>query len=82
MFERLAHRVEVEQALGRVLVLAVAGVHHVGRRVAGDESRCPDAGVADDHHVGPVGGDRLDGVLQRLALVDRRARGLQRHGVG
>ena len=71
--ERLAHRVEVEQALRRVLVLAVAGVDDRGAGVAGGQRRRADLRVADDDDVGPVGVERQDRVLERLALVDRRA---------
>ena len=80
--ERLAHRVEVEQRLGRVLVLAVAGIHDVGSRCLGDELRRADVRVPDHDHVGVVGGERQGRVLQRLPLVDGRAGGTQRHRVG
>ena len=42
----------------------------------------PDLGVAQHDHVGVVRGQRQRRVLQRLALVDGRADGLQRHRVG
>ena len=80
--ERLLHRVEVEQRLGRVLVLAVAGVDDVRAGGLGDQSRRPDLGVADDDHVRLVGRERARGVLERLALVDRGAGGADRHHVG
>ena len=80
--ELLVDRVEVEERLRRVLVLAVAGVDDVRRRVAGDELRRADVRVADDDHVRVVGADRERRVLQRLALVDRRAGRLDRHHVG
>ena len=76
--ERLAHRVEVEQRLRRVLVLPVAGVDDVRRGVVRDERRGAGLGVADDDHVGVVRGERQRRVLQRLALVDRRAGRLSR----
>ena len=79
--ERLAHREEVEQRLGRVLVLAVAGVDDRGARVAGDELRRADLRVADDDRVRLVRRQRQHGVLERLALVERRAGRLQRHHV-
>ena len=71
--ELLAHRVEVEERLRRMLVLPVAGVHDVGLRHARDEVRRADLRVADDDHVGVVCAERDRRVLQRLALVDRRA---------
>ena len=49
--ERFPHREEVEQRLGRVLVLAVAGVHDRGVRIARDELRRADLRVADDDRV-------------------------------
>ena len=81
--ELLLDRVEVEERLGRMLVLAVAGVDDVRRRVAARRGRgAPICGVADDDDVGVVGADRERRVLQRLALVDRRAGRLDRHHVG
>ena len=79
----LAHREAVEQRLGRVLVPAVAGVDHVGAldpvgHLVGRAGR----GVADDHGVDAHGLDRLDGVAQALALLDRRARHGEREHVG
>ena len=71
--ELLAHRVEVEQRLRRVLVLAVAGVHDMRVRYTRDELRRADLRMADDDHVGVVGAERDRRVLQRLALVDRGA---------
>ena len=50
--------VEVEQRLGRVLVLAVAGVDDVRTRVAGDQLRRADLRMADDDHVRVVGPER------------------------
>jgi len=74
--------VEVEQRLGRVLVLAIAGVDDVGTRVAGDQLRRADLRMADDDHVRVVGPERQRRVLQGLPLVDRRAGRLDRHRVG
>ena len=53
--EPLAQRVDVEQRLGRVLVLAVAGVDHRGGRPARDELGGADVRGADDDQVGLVG---------------------------
>ena len=72
--EPLAQRVDVEQRLGRVLVLAVAGVDDRGRAPARDELRGADVRRADDDQVGPVGRERLHRVLERLALLDATSR--------
>ena len=69
-------RVEVEQRLRRVLVLAVAGVDDVGVGDPGDELRRADLRVPDHDHVRVVGAERERRVLERLALVDRGADGL------
>ena len=53
--EPLAQRVDVEQRLRRVLVLAVAGVDDARRRPAGDQRGGADVRRADDDQVGPVG---------------------------
>ena len=71
--EPLAQRVDVEQRLGRVLVLAVAGVDDRGGRPAGDQLGGAGPRRADDDRVGLVGAEGQDGVLQRLALLDARA---------
>ena len=71
--ERFAHRVQVEQRLRRMLVLAVTGVDDVGLGDARDELRSADVGMADDDDVGVVCTERDRGVLQRFALVDGRA---------
>ena len=70
-----AQRVDVEQGLRRVLVLAVAGVDDRRRRPAADELGGAGPRRADDDRVGLVGAQREDGVLQRLALLDARAAG-------
>ena len=80
--ERLAHRVEIEQRLSRVLVLSVAGVHDMRFRYTRDELWSADLRMPDDDHVGVVGAERDRRVLQRLALVDRGAAGFDRHRVG
>ena len=77
-----ADREEIEQRLGRVLVLAVAGVHDGGARVARDQLRRADLRVPDDDRVRVVLRERQHGVLERLPLVDGRACGFQRHHVG
>ena len=80
--ERLLDGVQVEQRLGWMLMLAVAGVHDVRVGDARDELRRADLRVAQDDHVWVVGRERQRRVLERLALVDRRARRLQGHRVG
>ena len=79
---RLADGVQVEQALGGVLVLAVARVDHVGGRPLRRQLRRADLRVADHDDVGAVGVERADGVLERLALVHAGARALEAHRVG
>ena len=71
--ETLAQRVYVQQCLGRVLVLAVAGVDDRRAAPAGDELGRARPGRAQDDRVGLVRAQREDGVLQRLALLDARA---------
>ena len=68
--DRLADGVEVEQRLGRVLVLPVAGVDDVRLGEAGDELRRTDLRVPEHDHVRVVGAERECRVLERLALVD------------
>ena len=80
--ECLAQRVQVEQRLRRMLVLAVAGVHDA--RVGVFERRRsprPPPGAGRRSHPGRRP-KRQCRVLQRLALVDRRARGLDVQRVG
>ena len=80
--EPAAQRVDVEQRLRRVLVLAVAGVDDGGVGPARDELRGAGVRRADHDRGRVVGRQRLDGVLQRLALRDRRARRADRDDVG
>jgi hypothetical protein len=80
--ELLLDRVQVEQRLGRMLVLPVACVHDPRLGDAGYELRCTDMRMAEHDHIRVVGAERDRRVLQRLALVDRRAGGLDRHRVG
>src|SRR3712207_4044587 len=79
----LAHgRVDVEQRLRRVLVLAVAGVDDRRAAPAGDEVGAARPRRADDDRVGLVGVEREDGVLERLALLDARPARGEVHDVG
>ena len=79
--ELLLQRVEVEQRLRRMLVLAVTRVDDVRAGHARDELRRADLRMTDHDHVRVVRTERDRGVLQRLSLVDRRARGLHVEGV-
>jgi hypothetical protein len=79
----LAHqRVDVEQRLGRMLVLAVAGVDDARPAPAGDEVGAARPRRAADDRVGLVRAQRQDGVLERLALLDARAARAEVHDVG
>ena len=79
----LAHGEAVEEGLGRVLVPAVAGVDDPGPGgPAGHLVRGARRGVADDEGVDAHRLHRLDGVAQRLALLDRRVGHGQREHVG
>ena len=78
----LAHGEEVEQALRGVLVLAVAGVDDAGLGVGARASGRRRPRVAHDDDVGRVGRQRDRRVLERLALLDGRAAGLEGQGVG
>ena len=71
--ERVAQRVRVEQALGRVRVPAVAGVDDRGIGPLRDEVRRARRGVAHDDDVATERRERAYGVEQRLALLDRRS---------
>ena len=79
--ESVPHREEVEERLGRVLALAVAGVDDRRAGIACGELRRPDLRVANDDCVRVVRRQRQQRVLERLALVQRRAGRLQRHHV-
>ena len=79
--ERLAHRVEVEERLRRVLMLSVARVHDVRVGEPRHELRRADRRMAHDDDVRLVRRERERRVLQRLALVYRRARGAEGHRV-
>src|SRR5437868_6175916 len=57
-----------------MLVLAVAGIDHRGRGPPRDELRGADVWGADHDRSRVVGRQRLHGVLERLALVDRGTR--------
>jgi hypothetical protein len=73
---------DVEQALGRVLVGAVAGVDDAATQVLGQQVRRSRRGVADHHQVGPHRLDVLRGVDERLALGQAGAAGGEVDGVG
>ena len=67
----LADGIQVEQRLGRMLMLAVTRVDHDGRRVLRNDVRSPRMLVAHDDRIDLVGVQRLDGVYEAFAL-DRR----------
>ena len=69
--DALDQREDVEQGLGRVLTLSVAGVDDRGLGPAGDEISGPGVRRADDDCLRVIGRERRDRVLERLALVDR-----------
>ena len=74
--------VEVEQGLGGVLVLAVAGVDDGGVGEAGGHLARADGGVADHQDVRRVRVERDDRVLEGLPLLHARAGALDVHDVG
>ena len=78
----LAHAEEVEQALRGMLVLAVAGVDDARLGVGRERLAGPGGGMPHDDDVGRVGAQRDRRVLERLALLDGRAAGLEGQGVG
>ena len=80
--ELVPQRVDVEQRLGRVLVLAVARVDDRRRGPARDQLGGAHVRGADHDGGRVVGRQGLDGVLERLALVDRRAGAAHRDDVG
>ena len=65
----------IEQRLGRVLVLPVAGVDHAARNLLGEKFDRPGGRVADHEKVRTHGVDRHGGVEHRFALRQRRGRG-------
>ena len=78
----LVQRVDVEQRLRGVLVLAVAGVDDRRRAPARDELRRTGPRGAQDYRIRLVGAQGEDGVLQRLALLDARSARREVHDVG
>ena len=81
-------REEIEQALRRMRVAAVAGIHDVDVRAAhpvqvrGDEMRRAGLRMANDEHVGVHRDEIVDGVEQRLALARRRDADVEVDDVG
>ena len=78
----LLDREAVEQGLGGVLVPAVAGVDHRAVDPRGHLPGHARRRVADDDGVDPHGLDGLHRVPERLALLHRRRRHREVHGVG
>src|SRR4029077_948249 len=81
LVEFLPQRVEIQQRLRRMLMLAVPCVDDVRVGETWDELRRADLRVPDHDHVGVVRAERERGVLQRLALVHRGTRRLDRERV-
>ncbi len=79
---RLAQRVDVEQRLGRVLVLAVAGVDDRGGAPLRDQLSGTSPWGAQHDRVGLVRAQRQHRVLQRLALLDAGSARGEVHHVG
>ena len=73
---------DVEQRLGRVLMLAVSGVDDGRLAPLTDELGGAGRGMADHDRVGRVGVEGRDRVAQRLALLQRGALLLDRDHVG
>src|SRR2546425_12340027 len=73
---------EIEQALRGVLVLAVAGVDHVGANPVAQELGRAGGGMADDHHVDPHRFEVPRSVDEGLALLHRAAARGHVDGVG
>ena len=80
--ERVLQDVGVEQRLRGVRMLAIAGVDHVRVDRLRDQIGRAGGGMAHDHHIGADRGDRLDGIDERLALVDAGAVGADVDHIG
>ena len=72
--EPVAQRQHVQQSLGRVLVLSVARIDHVGADPLAQELGRAGGAVPDDHHVDPHCLEVPGGIHQGLALADRASR--------
>jgi hypothetical protein len=81
LVEFLPQRVEIQQRLRRMLMLAVPGVDDVRVGETCDKLWRADLRVPDHDHVGVVRAERERGVLQRLALVHRGTGRLDRERV-
>ena len=68
----LTDRVEVEQALRRVLVIAVARVNHVRLHAFGQQRRRAGHGVAHDHEIHFHRFQVQRGIDERFALLHAR----------
>ena len=80
--QRAADRQRVEQALGRMLVLAVAGVEHRAADLVGNQPDRARTGMADHDGIGPHGIERQRGVDQGLALFHAGGGGMHVDHVG
>ena len=72
----------IEQGLGRMLVGAVAGIDHGAIRQLGEAGRGAVLTVADDDAVRAHCVQRPRGIVERLALLDRRLLDGEEHGRG
>ena len=73
---------QIEQALGRMCVSAVARIDHGRADALRDEIRRPRRPVPYDEDITAEGLERARGVEERFALLDRRARRRDVHDVG
>jgi len=79
---RAADRQRIEQALGGVLVLSVAGIEHRAIDLVGDQLHRAGAGVANHDCIGAHRVQRHRRVDQRFALFHARLRGVHVDHVG
>src|SRR5687767_3594034 len=79
--EMIAQRQQIEQALRRVLVHAVAGVDDVRLDPLSEKLRRAGRAVPDDHHVDPHRFEILRGIDQGLALGHAGAGGRDVHRI-
>ena len=80
--EFLADGEDVEKALGRMLVRAVAGVDDAGVEPLGEELRGTRGAVSEDDDVGAEGLEIEGGVLERFAFLQAGGRGGDVHHIG
>ena len=74
--------IKIEQRLGGMLMLAVAGVDNAGRRMLGDDVGSTRMLVAHDHHVDLVGVQGCHRIDEAFALHGCRGRAAEVEAVG